>query len=288
MDNMFSDMGKFGINMDDNIDLFAEDKKTAKTDSNGNLAKKEATEEDYLLDKTTKCPLCDNEFKTKIIKSSKAKAIEPDKDLRPRYQGIDANKYGATVCPRCGYAALNKFFVPLPAVQFNLIREKISYNFDGSSFKGDKATYSYDEAIERHKLALVNSVVKKGKISERAYICLRLGWICRGYGESLDLEMEGYEEKLAECKAKEDEFLKNALDGFLKAIMTEDYPMCGMDEATVDYIVTNLAVRFKKFDIASKTLGRIFASKTASKRIKDRAYDLKVEIVEEIKKQKGV
>lgn len=288
MDNIFSDMSKFGIELDEKLDLFEEEKKSVNTDNNGRPVKKEAVEEDYLLDKTTKCPLCDKEFKTKIIKSSKAKAIEPDKDLRPRYQGIDANKYGATVCPRCGYAALNKFFVPLPSVQFNLIKEKISSNFDGKSFETDDATYSYDMAIERHKLALINSVVKKGKISERAYICLRLGWICRGYGESLDPAMEGYEAKLADCKAKEDEFLKNALDGFLKAIMSEDYPMCGMDEATVDYIVTNLAVRFKKYDIASKTLGRIFASKTANKRIKDRAYDLKAEIVEEIKKQKGI
>ena len=36
------------------------------------------------------------------------------------------------------------------------------------------------------------------------------------------------------------EILKNALDGFVEARQTEDYPMCGMDEITVEYLLAVL------------------------------------------------
>ena len=40
--------------------------------------------------------------------------------------------------------------------------------------------YSYEKAIERYKLALYNTLVKKGKNSEKAYECLKISWLYRG------------------------------------------------------------------------------------------------------------
>ena len=288
MDNLFADMSKFGINVDDDMQLFEEEKKDTGmpgTGRGGSVARK-LTEEDFIIEKIINCPLCDVVSKVKVVKASKAKRLEPDRDLRPRYQGVDANKYGVTVCTHCGYAALDKYFKPLPSAQEKLIREKISMNFNGSSFKTALPTYSYDMAVERYKLALLNCVVKKGKVSERAYLCLRTAWVYRGMAENLDQRNPDYADMKAECNKMENEFLKNALEGFIKASMSESYPICGMDEATVDYLITALAVNFKKYDIASKCLARILSSSQANRRIKDKAYDLKQEIIEEMKKQK--
>ncbi|MBR2057863.1 MAG: DUF2225 domain-containing protein, partial [Fibrobacter sp.] len=40
----------------------------------------------------------------------------------------------------------------------------------------DKAP-DYDTSIERYKLALYNSMVKRAKISEKSYICLKIAWL---------------------------------------------------------------------------------------------------------------
>lgn len=65
-------------------------------------------EEDFLLLKSICCPICDNVFSTMVVKSGKARRLDPDFDLCPRFQYIDINKYDVTFCTKCGYAAMNK------------------------------------------------------------------------------------------------------------------------------------------------------------------------------------
>ena len=69
--------------------------------------------------------------------------------------------------------------------------------------------------------------------------------------------------------------MKNALEGFLGARRTETFPMCGMDELTVDYLIAALATVFEQYDVAKKLLGNILVSMVASNRLKDKARDLK-------------
>lgn len=63
------------------------------------------------------------------------------------------------------------------------IKEKISANFHYQPEAGK--IYTYDDALTRHKMALLNTVVKNGKSSERAYTCLKMAWLCRGKRELL-------------------------------------------------------------------------------------------------------
>ena len=74
---------------------------------------------------------------------------------------------------------------------------------------------------------------------------------------------------------EEKAYLKNALEGFLGARRTENFPMCGMDELTVDYLIAALATVFEQYDVAKKLLGNILVSRVASNRLKDKARDLK-------------
>ena len=67
-----------------------------------------------------------------MVRTGKVKLISADTDLRPKYQLVDSLKYDALVCPKCGYAALSRFFKFMMPAQAKLIRENISKNFSGA------------------------------------------------------------------------------------------------------------------------------------------------------------
>jgi hypothetical protein len=69
--------------------------------------------------------------------------------------------------------------------------------------------------------------------------------------------------------------LKNALDGFISARQSESFPICGMDETTVDYLIAVLAMRFERYDVSSRLVAGILQSKNANPRMKDKAFDIK-------------
>lgn len=248
-------------------------------------AKPVVTEQDFIFDKTHTCPVCDNEFKAKTVKVGKAKLLGQDMDLRPRYEGIDMLKYDVIVCPHCGYAALSRYFKFISSKQAQKIKETISQNYKSKAEESE--TYTYEAALERYKLALVNAIVKQAKNSEKAYICLKSAWLLRGSIENMKPEEPDYEAKKAEAAKSEDEFLKNALDGFIVARQSEGYPMCGMDESTLDYMIAVMALRFGQFDVATKLIAGILASTSANPRMKDRTRDLKDTLMQKIKEQKA-
>ena len=59
-------------------------------------------ETDYIFDKTIKCDVCGKEFKTKQVRTGKARFIGTDDILKPLYEGIDTCKYDIIMCPHCG------------------------------------------------------------------------------------------------------------------------------------------------------------------------------------------
>lgn len=278
---ILSGLSGLGLGGLEGMDIFEDEEKKAAKQAAAEPPKVE--ERDLIYDKTFTCPVCGSEFPAKIMKSGKAKLLGTDTDLRARYEGIDAIKYDVELCPECGYAALSRYFTNLTGAQAKLIREKVSTSVHISEYSGD--TYSYEQAIERYKLALVCAVVKRAKASEKAYICLKSGWLLRGYRESLQESGKGDEKVLASLAAQEEEYLQNAYKGFVEARQSEGFPICGMDEITVDYLLAVLAARFKKFDVASRLVASILASPSANARMKDKARDLKDDILQQLKKK---
>ncbi|MFA9465494.1 MAG: DUF2225 domain-containing protein [Velocimicrobium sp.] len=269
---IFSGLESFGLSKLKDVDIYEKQSKDEKLKKEKE-EKPKVREADILFDKTYTCPVCDNEFKAKTVRTGKVKLMSADTDLRPKYQLVDALKYDAIVCPKCGYAALNRFFTYMTSGQSKLIREQISANFKGMNDKGD--FYSYDDAIARHKLALLNTVVKHGKTSERAYTCLKLAWMCRGKAENLPKDAKDREKSLEKLKKEEDEFIKNAYEGFSAAFMKEQFPICGMDENTATYLVADLARRSGNYEEANRFISRVITSRQASERIKAKARELK-------------
>lgn len=283
--NLFAGLEKFGIKAEDTTNLFEDEKKGKSTDAEGNVKEEIPEEGSFLLDKAVRCTVCDKVFKTKMIKNGRIKRLEPDMDLRPRFEHIDTIKYDVASCPFCGYTAMNRYFEHVTTGQINLIKAQVCANFKQTGSE-EPTLLDYDMAIERYKLALYNTIVKKGKASEKAYTCLKISWLYRGKSETLDSADKEIAEKRSACKEQEEAFYQQAFEGFMKAVSTEMFPMCGMDQCTVDYLLAAMAYHFKKYDVASKCISRIHGTPSASKKMKDRAYDLKEIIVAEIKRNK--
>ncbi len=272
MANLFAGLESLGLKIKKDINVFEQDKKEERQAAQGETKPKEISEESLLFDKTHKCPVCDSEFKCKMVRTGKAKLVSQDMDLRPKYQGIDPLKYDAILCPVCGYASLNRYFNFVMSSQAKQIKEQISNTFKYTS--ENAKTYSYDEAITRHKMALLNTVVKRGKVSERAYTCLKLAWLFRGKREVM-MQGEYSKEEAKALYEEEKECLKNAHEGFVAAFSQEEFPMCGMDQYTVTFLVAELSRRIGEYEEAKRWVSKVLVARDANRRIKDKALALK-------------
>lgn len=279
MSNLFSGLEAFGLGNLSEIDVYDDEKEKEIEKKQDEEEKTLFFEEENVFDKTFTCPVCDNEFKTKMVKTGKIKLLELDSDLRPIYQNMDPLKYDAIVCPNCGFAALNRFFKYVTTAQAALIKKNITAAFRGVNNSCE--VFSYDEALARHKLALVNAIVKKAKTSERAYTYLKTAWILRGKAEHLPKDTPNYEQQIKELEAEELDFITKAYTGFDEAFSKEPFPMCGMDENTVTLMMADLARRIQKYDEAGRWISKVLIARDANERIKSKAREIKEMIKEE-------
>ena len=279
---ILSGLGSMGIDIKDG-DLFKDEKSEVSVNAEelkkAEEKKKEDEEAENLLKKSCICPICGSSFKALVVKTNRARMIGLDVDLRPRYEKFDALKYSAIMCPNCGYSARGPVFNEVSSKQKTLIREKIASNFLEKNDDELKDTYDYDTAINHFQMAIGTAIVKNAKSSEKAYLCLQTAWIVRGKRESLDKADPKYDILLKECNENEKELLQNALEGFLKARSSEDFPMCGMDQYTIDYIIAALSYECGRPDVGLRLLTELIQSRSVNSRIKERARDLKDKIM---------
>lgn len=245
------------------------------------------SEEEFTFDKSMTCVSCGEPFKTKILKSSKARRIGSDADLRPRYAHIDTLKYGVCSCPNCGYSALHSTFSNVIGRQIENIKQEVCVRFMPEDRSGWKS-YSYDQAIRLHELALKCSEAKPAKDGEKAYLHLLLAWLIREKGEQADeIADEAIREAEREsCKKQADEHYLKAFEGFEKAMMNELFPIMGLNQPTLEYMLAYMAFYFGKTEVAAKLLGSVLTNKSASRHIKDNALDLKDEIIGQLRQKK--
>ncbi len=282
MAGLLSGLADLGLGSLENLNIYEETQAEDGEKGDGNAVPK-VEEKDLVYDKTFECPVCGNGVVTKIMKTGKAKMLGTDQDLRPKYEGIDAAKYDVQLCTSCGYAALSRYFSNVSSGQAKLIRENISKKVHLHPYTGE--IYTYEEALERYKLCLAVAVVKRARTSEKAYICLKSAWLLRGYAEYLGEQGAADANLLAALAKEEDEYLLNAYNGFMEAGKSETFPICGMDEITVDYLLAVLATKFKKYDVASKLTAKVLTSPSANARTKEKARELKDRILAEVKRK---
>lgn len=277
MSNLLAGLDALGLGGVSEMEVYDESETKVKREKKENAEPEhEKTEIDYLFEKTHTCPVCDEEFKSSAVRTGKAKLIGTDTDLRPRYQGVDPLKYDAIVCPRCGYAGVNRFFTTITRPQAKLVLEQISKKFH-ATLKMD-GVFSYDDAILFHRLALASAVVKRGKLSERAYTCLKTAWLLRAKQEQPETEEKDKEA----LRAQELEFLNTAYEGFNEAMSKENYPICGMDENTMFCMLADIGRRVGHYEEAGRLISRVIVSRNAPERIKNKARDIKELIIADI------
>ncbi|MCI8613566.1 DUF2225 domain-containing protein [Parablautia intestinalis] len=283
-------LGKFGLNELENLNVYEDEKKTTNRKKEEKEAPQVMKEEDYLFDKTYECPVCYQKIKARTVRTGRAKLVRTDIYLRPVYENVEPLKYEVISCPCCGYSVHSRYFGGLTALQIKAIRETISVSFQSPT--EEKLTYTYEEALGRYKLSLASAIVRRARASEKAYICLKAGWLLISMEENLkarEADKEGsqeYEQKLREIRASQDEFLQNAYEGFLTARQTEGYPLAGLDESTAEYITAVLAVRFEQYELASRIISSLLTSPSTNSRMKDRAGEIKQILVVKLKEKK--
>ena len=281
---LFSGLEKMGMNNVSKDSLFASAKKEAAPAAAqaqaAAPAAKQRNEMDYLIDKTHECPVCANKFKNRGVKAGRVRMIGQDLDLRPRYEQLDQLKYGVLVCPNCGYAAVESFFKGIYDRQKKMIEDSLPKPF---TYKEPEGEYSYDDALMRYQLAVACCMAKQSKDSEKAYTCLRMAWLLRGKAEGLDQSAADYQEKLKACKDDEKEALTLAYEGFVGALKMEDFPIAGMDQSTLNFLIAALAFQLEKYEIAARMVSSVITNSAVSPRLKDRARDLKDSIAAKIK-----
>ncbi len=244
--------------------LFVEDKvksaKNLKKFQEEEMSQNENNEqknlENCLYDKTMHCPVCDYDFKARAIRKGKTRFVKSELDLRCIYDPVSPDYYDVIVCEQCGYAAISSKFNRITDRQAKQIINNISINYAHKTYP---KVYDVDVAIERYKLALLNATVKGAKAGEKAYICLKLGWL---YREKKDAQ-------------NEISYLKSAIEGFNLAFTNENFPICGLEEGTLLYIMSALNYRLGNTDESKKILGRLLVKTNVPEMIKKNAEDLR-------------
>lgn len=210
---------------------------------------------EVLYDKTYQCPVCNTEFTSKALRSGKNKVISTDSDLYSHFSIINPLLYDVIVC-ECGYASLSKTFDQLRPSQIDWIRQEITSKYQKTDYP---VILNAASGIKRYKLALLNAAVKKSRLGERAYICLKIGWLYRDLGDEDN-------ERL---------FLEHAKADFLKAFSSERFPIFELDEITTTYLIADLSRQAGDFETALRWAGELITKKGTPTRIKNMARDLK-------------
>lgn len=279
--NLLSGMEKFGFSMDEELNILADDKPKKEAAPKKAAAPVVKQEKDFVIDKKVRCPVCDKEFLIKAVLTTKLKRLEPDFDLRPNYEHVDKCKYDFISCPRCGYSALDTTFAKIDTARVKLIKAEFCPSFKPQANEKIGDTYTYEYSIEKFKLALICTMKKRAKMSEKAYVCLKIAWLRRAQLKEFEND-EKADPKVVEMVKKEYEgFYAQAYEGFMKAVSQETPPYCGMAAEAVEFMLANMSVHYKKYDAAMKILARLIQSASTSRKLKDKCIELKDQIVAE-------
>lgn len=205
---------------------------------------------DLLYEVDKNCPVCANTFKVTKVRS-RLVMKKQDTDFCTYYQEVNPYYYLIWVCPHCGFAAQEKDFEQSvhASVKKFLSGRKVNIDFSG--------TRTVEQAINAYKLAIFYGEMAGTQNSKLAGLYLRLGWLYRESARET-------EEKAA---------LQRAIDNYEKSMDYERFPIGGMSEVSMNYLLGELYRRVDKIDVALSYYNRVVSSPMAKseRRILDMA-----------------
>lgn len=210
----------------------------------------------FLYEKTILCPVCESKSKNLAVKKGSYRIINKESDLMIQYSGINPTYYEIKFCSECGYTALPSYFDNVKEKEKMLIKEKITKKWVKPHYPN---FYDIDFAIKQLQLALLNSLAKQGQASEKGLICLKLSWLYR----------------IKSDESNEKRFQLQASNCFEEAYMRETFPVAGLDEWTLLYLVGELYRRLGNFDKALSYFSQVLVSNQATSKLKDMVREQK-------------
>lgn len=210
----------------------------------------------HIYDKEVVCPVCSYKFNAKVVKVNSPRITTRDSDLFIRYSVINPYFYDVWVCDSCGYSAMKIDFPKIKPHQKNQIMNEITRKWRPHNFP---EILTVSDSINRYKLALVSAMAIDASNSSLAMIFLKLGWMFR----------------LSEDAEKENLFLGQALQYFLKAFSLEDFPIYGMQRDSISYLIGDLYRRTGNSEEALRWYSKVITTIGASTKVKDLARTAK-------------
>lgn len=266
MKEYFSDFESLGFQNLDDLQIYKDN--SPEYSSKKKIYIKNTTDNNInnlLFDKKVICPVCKTDFFARSVKVSAPRIQSRDSDFFIRYYVINPYFYDVWICPKCGYSALKVDFNKIRSYQIEPILKNITSQWN-------KKTYPdiYDEniAIERYKMALLNSIIMDGRDSTKAMICLKISWMYR----------------LLSDESNEHIFLEKSLQGFLSAYNNEAFPFYGLSRYSLCYLIGELYRRTGDYTNAMLWLGNVITSTIADNKIKEKARDMRELIKETLNK----
>ncbi|MFT8342404.1 MAG: DUF2225 domain-containing protein [Clostridium beijerinckii] len=206
----------------------------------------------HLFDKQIVCPVCNSHFKAKTVKSKSPRVISKDSDFFIRYSVVNPYFYDVLICNSCGYAAMRSDFEKLKLHKKELVLSNVT-----PKWKPREYPHILDEklAIERYKLALLNAMLIDLPNSTKGMISLKIAWMYR----------------LLDNSTQETLFLKQALEGFNTAYMTEIFPIYGLQRDSLMYLLGELNRRLGNNQDALQWYSKTIVNTNSSYKIKEMA-----------------
>lgn len=265
MDDLFKELQEMGLKRDSTKLFNRNSADKDKPKINPNMAK------EVVYQRKVNCPVCSTTFMTSSIRAGRVRFLDSESDLRPIYNGIDPIVYDVVACPVCGYAHLNKFFKSISEHKVKKVKEKVAKAYNGKKYD---RIYSYEDGIERYKLALFNAVEGDDLDGMRAFLCLKISWLYRGLREQLKSEESSDIMRMKSLEEQEQAFSAYALEGFLIAFNNEPFPIVGLDQNTLEYLIAELYRRQGDYHEARKWLSKVIG-KANAKRLNDKIKELR-------------
>ncbi len=192
----------------------------------------------YTFTVEKKCPVCGET--TRVVKvKSKLLAERTDEDFCVHYKDFNPYFYKIWFCEHCGFAADEKTFLgSIPLTHKRKIQEFLNSRKLGLKFVEERQV---PDAVASFKLAIFYAELTGQSLAKRAGLYLELGWIYRA----------------SEEKEREDEMLERAISLYDRSLMTERYPINGLSDNTVIYLIGALYYRLHDFEKSTQYLSRI-------------------------------
>jgi uncharacterized protein (DUF2225 family) len=190
----------------------------------------------FTVEKT--CPICGKS--TRIVKTKSKLFVEKtDEDFCVHYKDFNPYFYKIWFCEHCGFAADEKTFLgTMPALHKKKIQEFLEPRKLGMKFVEERGI---PDAVASFKLAIFYAEMTDQSLAKRAGLYLELGWVYRASGE----------------QDKETEMLQRAAELYDKSLMTERYPINGLSDNTVVYLIGALYFRMQDYEKSTQYISRI-------------------------------